>query len=215
MYTYEDNVLAGLYEQGIFWWKTTRYEAKLKIGRTEQHPFRRIDQQLDTRTNIPDPPILLAALWTNLVAPCERSIHIELKEQGKRLTDSRGDDAKGGVEWFKDTPTESLPTIHKWVKYYRVIEGTLPNKVIVKQVYFSENVITLLHINGWLELPRPEIFSVKIKSTSHIIIRLRDRRRCVLNLLSLENKELDFAMHILLKNLYLIKNNGTHKTYMS
>ena len=44
IYTFEDNVLAGQYLQGMFWWKVRRYETKLKVGRIEQNVLRRIDQ---------------------------------------------------------------------------------------------------------------------------------------------------------------------------
>jgi hypothetical protein len=115
IYTFEDNVLAGLYEQGLFWWKNRRYEAKLKIGRTEQNVFRRINQQFDNKTGISEPPILLAVFWTKLVVQCERGIHHELID--KRLKDKEGNLAKGGVEWFKDTPTQILPIVLKWVKH--------------------------------------------------------------------------------------------------
>lgn len=116
IYTFEDNVLAGLYEQGILWWKTKRYETKLKIGRTEQNVLRRIDQQLDRKTGISEPPILLAAFWTKLVVPCEREIHRELAN--KRLADKMGRPARGGVEWFKDTPTLTLPIVLRWVEHF-------------------------------------------------------------------------------------------------
>jgi RNA polymerase sigma factor (sigma-70 family) len=115
IYTFEDNVLAGLYEQGFLWWKNSRYETKLKIGRTEQNVFRRINQQLDNKTGISEPPILLAVFWTKLVVQCEREIHNELID--KRLKDKEGNLAKGGVEWFKETPTQILPTVLEWVKY--------------------------------------------------------------------------------------------------
>ena len=115
IYTFEDNVLAGLYEQGFFWWKNRRYETKLKIGRTEQNVFRRIYQQFDNKTGISEPPILLAVFWTKLVVQCEREIHNELID--KRLKDNEGNVARGGVEWFKDTPTQILPTVLKWVKH--------------------------------------------------------------------------------------------------
>jgi RNA polymerase sigma factor (sigma-70 family) len=130
IYTFEDNVLAGLYEQGFFWWKNRRYEAKLKIGRTEQNVFRRINQQFDSKTGISEPPILLAVFWTKLVVQCEREIHNELID--KRLKDKEGNVAKGGVEWFKDTPTQILPTVLKWVKHCNLqqpavaLEMTLP-----------------------------------------------------------------------------------------
>lgn len=116
IYTFEDNVLAGLYEQGLFWWRTKRYETKLKIGRTEQNVLRRIDQQLDRKTGICEPPILLATFWTRWVVPCEREIHQELAD--KRLSDKTGKPAKGGVEWFKDTPTLTLPVVLKWVEHF-------------------------------------------------------------------------------------------------
>lgn len=124
IYTFEDNVLAGLYEQGILWWKAQRYETKLKIGRTEQNVLRRIDQQLDRKTGIPEPPILLAAFWTKLVVPCEREIHRELAD--KRLADKMGRPARGGVEWFKDTPTMALPTVLKWVEHFSHVSPSLP-----------------------------------------------------------------------------------------
>jgi RNA polymerase sigma factor (sigma-70 family) len=120
IYTFEDNVLAGLYEQGFFWWKNRRYETKLKIGRTEQNVFRRINQQFDNKTGISEPPILLAVFWTKLVVQCEREIHNELTD--KRLKDKEGNLAKGGVEWFKDTPTQILPTVLKWVEHCNIIE---------------------------------------------------------------------------------------------
>jgi Meiotically up-regulated gene 113 len=117
IYTFEDNVLAGKYSQGWLWWTAHRYKAKLKIGRTEQNVFNRIDQQLATRTSVSEPPILLAAFWTNSVIQCERDIHLALGD--KRLTDNTGRAAKGGVEWFKDTPTMALPTVIEWVTYHR------------------------------------------------------------------------------------------------
>ncbi|MEJ1939035.1 GIY-YIG nuclease family protein, partial [Nostoc sp. NIES-2111] len=113
-----DNVLAGKYSQGLLWWTSSRYETKLKIGRTEQNVMKRIDQQLATRTSISEPPILLSALWTNLVVQCERSIHHELRN--KRLSDNMGRPARGGVEWFKDTPTLAIPTVIKWITRYRL-----------------------------------------------------------------------------------------------
>lgn len=116
IYTFEDNILAGLYEQGILWWKTRRYETKLKIGRTEQNVLRRIDQQLDRKTGIPEPPILLAAFWARMVVLCELAIHQELAN--KRLSDKTGKPARGGVEWFRDTPTEILPIVLKWVEHF-------------------------------------------------------------------------------------------------
>lgn len=117
IYSFEDNILAGKYSEGLLWWTAHRYKAKLKIGRTEQNVFNRIDQQLSTRTPIPEPPILLTALWTKSVVQCERAIHNELRN--KRLADNQGRNAKGGVEWFKDTPTLALPIILKWVNRYR------------------------------------------------------------------------------------------------
>jgi hypothetical protein len=117
IYTFEDNVLAGKYSQGWLWWTTHRYEAKLKIGRTEQNGFNRIDQQLATRTSISEPPILLAAFWTNSVVQCERDIHLAMED--KRLTDKTGRAARGGVEWFKDTPTRALPIVLEWVTHHR------------------------------------------------------------------------------------------------
>ncbi|MBD1873919.1 GIY-YIG nuclease family protein [Nodosilinea sp. FACHB-131] len=116
IYTFEDNVLAGLYEPGLLWWRTKRYEAKLKIGRTEQNVLRRIDQQLDRKTGICEPPILLAVFWTQWVVSCEHEIHQELA--GKRLSDKTGKPAKGGVEWFKATPTLTLPVVLKWVEHF-------------------------------------------------------------------------------------------------
>lgn len=124
IYTFEDNVLAGLYEQGFFWWKTCRYEAKLKIGRTEQNVFRRIEQQFDSKTGVSEPPILLAVFWTKLVVQCEREIHNELID--KRLKDKEGNLAKGGVEWFKDTPAQILPIVLKWVKHFNELLGYHP-----------------------------------------------------------------------------------------
>jgi hypothetical protein len=56
-------------------------------------------------------------LWTKSVVQCERDIHKEL--ECKRLTDKDGRAAKGGVEWFKDTPTLAIPTIMKYVNRYR------------------------------------------------------------------------------------------------
>lgn len=117
LYTFEDNILAGKYYEGILWWTSTKYEAKIKIGRTEQNVLNRIDQQLATRTSVSEPPILLSALWTNQVVQCEREIHNELRH--KRLTDNQGRAAKGGVEWFKDNPTEAIPIILKWVVRHR------------------------------------------------------------------------------------------------
>jgi T5orf172 domain len=116
IYTFEDNVLAGKYDEGILWWKTQRYETKLKIGRTEQHVFNRIKQQLDCKTAISEPPILLAVFWTRLVVQCEHKIHEDLA--AKRLSDNTGQAAKGGVEWFKDKPTLVLPIVLKWVEYF-------------------------------------------------------------------------------------------------
>ncbi len=117
LYTFEDNILAGKYLEGMLWWTSTRYQAKIKIGRTEQNVLNRIDQQLATRTSVSEPPILLSAFWTNLVVQCERDIHYELRE--KRLTNHLGRAAKGGVEWFKDNPTLAIPIILKWVTRYR------------------------------------------------------------------------------------------------
>ena len=117
IYTFEDNVLAGQHTQGMLWWKSCRYKAKLKVGQTGQNPFNRINQQIDSKTCIPEPPILLTALWTNQVAQCEREIHQELSN--KRLIDSTGKAAKGGVEWFKDIPTSAIPIILCWVSRYR------------------------------------------------------------------------------------------------
>ncbi|MEH2217873.1 MAG: GIY-YIG nuclease family protein [Nostoc sp.] len=118
LYTFEDNVLAGKYSQGLLWWTYSRYETKLKIGRTEQNVLNRIDQQLLTRTSISEPPILLSAFWTNLVVQCERNIHYELRN--KRLSDNMGRAARGGIEWFKDTPTLAIPIILKWITRYRI-----------------------------------------------------------------------------------------------
>lgn len=117
IYTFEDNILAGQYLQGMLWWRVSRYKTKLKIGRTSQNVLNRIDQQLDSRTSVSEPPILLTAFWTNLVVQCERDIHHELRN--KRLTGKMGGAAKGGVEWFKDTPTLAIPIILKWVTRYR------------------------------------------------------------------------------------------------
>jgi hypothetical protein len=119
VYTFEDNVLAGARKEGFLWWEKTRYEPKLKIGRTEQHPFYRIERQLDKKANIPEPPILMAILWTELVATCERDIHYELTKQGKRLSDDKGRQKRGGVEWFKDELNQSMPTIYNWINHYR------------------------------------------------------------------------------------------------
>jgi hypothetical protein len=68
-------------------------------------------------TSISEPPILLAAFWTNSVVQCERDIHLAMED--KRLTDKTGRAAKGGVEWFKDTPTRALPTVLEWVTHHR------------------------------------------------------------------------------------------------
>jgi T5orf172 domain/Sigma-70 region 2 len=127
IYTFEDNVLAGLYEQGLFWWKNRRYETKLKIGRTEQNVFRRIHQQFDNKTGISEPPILLAVFWTKLVVQCERGIHCDLTH--KRLKDNEGNLAKGGVEWFKDTPTQILPTVIQWVKHCNYLQHSIPTSL--------------------------------------------------------------------------------------
>lgn len=117
IYTFEDNVLAGKHRQGKLWWAVDRYDTKLKVGRTEQHILNRIDQQLDLRTTVSEPPILLTALWTKEVAMCERTIHQQLSS--KRLTDSTGKAARGGVEWFKDIPTSVIPIVLYWVSRYR------------------------------------------------------------------------------------------------
>jgi hypothetical protein len=117
IYTFEDNVLAGKHRQGSLWWAVDRYDTKLKVGRTEQNILNRIDQQLGLRTAVSEPPILLTALWTKQVALCERTIHQQLSS--KRLTDSTGKAARGGVEWFKDIPTSAIPIILYWVSRYR------------------------------------------------------------------------------------------------
>jgi hypothetical protein len=117
IYTFEDNVLAGKHKQGRLWWAVDRYDTKLKVGRTEQNILNRVDQQLGLRTAVSEPPILLTALWTKQVALCERTIHQHLSS--KRLTDSTGRAAKGGVEWFKDIPTSVIPIILSWVSRYR------------------------------------------------------------------------------------------------
>ncbi len=117
IYTFEDNVLAGQYTQGMLWWAVRRYETKLKVGRTEQNIFNRISQQFDIRTSISEPPILLTALWTNRVVLCERTIHQQLNS--KRLTDTIGKVSRGGVEWFKDVPSSAIPIVLHWVSYYR------------------------------------------------------------------------------------------------
>jgi len=117
IYTFEDNVLAGQYKQGMLWWAVRRYETKLKVGRTEQNIFNRISQQFDIRTSISEPPILLTALWTNRVVLCERTIHQQLNS--KRLTDTTGKVSRGGVEWFKDVPSSAIPIVLHWVSYYR------------------------------------------------------------------------------------------------
>ncbi len=88
-----------------------------RIFNAEQNVLNRIDQQLDSRTCVSEPPILLTAFWTNLVVQCELDIHHELRN--KRLTGKMGGAAKGGVEWFKDTPTSAIPIILKWVTRYR------------------------------------------------------------------------------------------------
>jgi hypothetical protein len=117
IYTFEDNVLAGQFTQGMLWWETLCYETKMKIGRTEQNLLNRINQQLDMKTTVSEPPILLAAFWTNQVCICERTIHQQLAS--KRLTDSMGRTARGGVEWFKDIPTSVMPIIRYWAERYR------------------------------------------------------------------------------------------------
>lgn len=61
----------------------------------------------------------MAILWTELVAPCERDIHNDFTKQGKRLVDNKGRHARGGIEWFKDELTQSLPAIYQWVIHYR------------------------------------------------------------------------------------------------
>ncbi|PSB57834.1 hypothetical protein C7B77_06985 [Chamaesiphon polymorphus CCALA 037] len=44
----------------------------------------------------------------------------------KRLKDKEGNLAKGGVEWFKDTPTQILPIVLKWVKHFNELLGYHP-----------------------------------------------------------------------------------------
>lgn len=61
----------------------------------------------------------MAILWTELVAPCERDIHYELTKQGKRLSDNKGRQKRGGFEWFKDELNQSLPIIYDWINHYR------------------------------------------------------------------------------------------------
>jgi hypothetical protein len=141
VYSFEDNILARHFKQGIFWWETSDYEAKLKIGRTERHPFFRIEQQFGSKTNIPEPPILLAMLWTDLVRPCERDIHRELRSIGKRLMDCDGEPARGGKEWFRDTPQEALSLVYRWIKEYRIdLSGLIPatNKTSSLLIMFSD-----------------------------------------------------------------------------
>lgn len=117
IYTFEDNIIAGKHRQGMLWWAVDRYDTKLKVGQTGQNILNRVEQQLGLRTAVSEPPILLTALWTKQVALCERTIHQQLSS--KRLTDSTGKAAKGGVEWFKDIPTSVMPIILYWVSRYR------------------------------------------------------------------------------------------------
>ena len=93
-YTFEDNILAGLQEQGLFLLEPRQYETKLKIGRTGQNIFNRIKQQFDKKTGVPEPPILLLFFWNKSVVQCEREIHKELDD--KRLKDKEGNIAKIG-----------------------------------------------------------------------------------------------------------------------
>lgn len=128
VYSLEDNILAGYFKQGIFWWETSDYEAKLKIGRTARHPFFRIEQQFGSKTNIPEPPILLAMLWTDFVSRCERDIHRELRATSKKLIDHDGEESRGGREWFRDTPKEALSLVYRWIKEYRTdLSGLIPS----------------------------------------------------------------------------------------
>jgi hypothetical protein len=131
IYTFEDNILAGQFTEGMLWFTKSRYETKLKVGRTEQNILARVDQQLSMRTSVSEPPILLTALWTKQVVLCERTIHQQLSS--KRLTDSTGKAAKGGVEWFKDIPTSAIPIVLHWVSFFRrkVETPTAPHLSVV------------------------------------------------------------------------------------
>ena len=76
----------------------------------------------------------MAILWTELVAPCERDIHNDSTKQGKRLVDNKGRHARGGIEWFKDELTQSLPAIYQWVIHYRSYALYKSSQVCVNEI---------------------------------------------------------------------------------
>lgn len=125
-----------------------------------------------------------------------------------------GKRAKGGTEWFHCVPTQALPTIYKWIKYYRKPELLLSKvaKIAVDKAYFYDARVALLHSEGWLKLPQSEICFVKVRSLSHVIVRLINNQRYVLDCSNLNYQDLKSARQFIQEDFNLIT-NGFIRTY--
>jgi RNA polymerase nonessential primary-like sigma factor len=92
---------------------------------------------------------LLAVFWTKLVVQCERGIHSDLTD--KRLKDKEGNLANGGFEWFKDTPTQILPTVLEWVEHCNSQQHSIATS-LYKSAEYDELAASSLDLQAGVDI---------------------------------------------------------------
>ncbi|MGP1383845.1 MAG: hypothetical protein ACTS2F_09820 [Thainema sp.] len=78
--------------------------------------------------------------------------------------------------------------------------------------YITDETIFLRQSSGWIQLSRSEVYSVKFKSVSRVVVRLSNGQRLVLNLFGLNNPAYDRVVEAFRKDLQLVK-SGRISTY--
>ena len=74
--------------------------------------------------------------------------------------------------------------------------------------YVTEDSVCVRQESGWVRIPRSEIFAVKFRSVSHVIVRLRHGERVVLDLFKhtrLSNSAWDRVHRALIEGLGKIR----------